>query len=122
MQLVRDNIAKIASELYGLESMIYLTLGLVDQYDNPKVDLECAITKAYSQDLLQNVNKFMLNLLSSTATIEAHPNGFDIRDSLQLQCNETSFALKNFVGRAGTQHAVVKQLFFYWHTFEIFPN
>lgn len=112
---VRENLAKIACQLYGLESMIYLTAGIHDRYDNPKIDLECAITKAYSQDILRNITQFAMNLIDTPSTILAHPFGLDIRDVIQLQFNETSSALKTHVGRIGMQHAKVVYRFFRVH-------
>lgn len=102
------NQAKIACDLYGLESMIYLNAGIIDKYDNPKVDLECAITKAYSQDILHNVTQFAMNLCGNPSTIIGHPIGLDVRNAIQLQYNETSNALKSYVGRVGLCHAWVK--------------
>lgn len=102
--------AKIACDLYGLESMIYLTAGIIDRYDNPKVDFECAISKAYSQDILRRLTQFAMNLINTPATITSHPVELDLRNAIQLQYNETSSTLKSYVGRVGIQHAAVKLL------------
>lgn len=104
---VQDYLAKMATHLYGLESMIYLTAGINDQYDNPKIDLECAITKAHSQDLLRKLNEFAMNVLDTPTTISSHPVGIDIRNTIQLQFNESSAILKNYVAKIGMQHATV---------------
>lgn len=90
--------------------MIYLNAGIVDQYDNPKVDLECAITKAYSQDILRNITRFAMDLIDTPVTIEGHPIELDIRNAIQLQYYETSNALKSYVGQEGLQHAMVKYI------------
>lgn len=45
MDYIKVHLGTLASQLYALESMIYFTTGLIDEYDNPKVDLETAITK-----------------------------------------------------------------------------
>lgn len=87
--------------------MIYLNAGIIDQYDNPKVDLECAVTKAYSQDILGNLTQFTMDVIDTPVTIEGHPIELDIRNGIQLQFNETSNALKSHVGRVGLQHAIV---------------
>lgn len=90
--------------------MIYLTTGIIDQYDNPKVNFECAVTKAYSQDVLRNVTDFALSLVNAPTTVADHPIGLpvDIRDAIQLQHIETSVELKSHVGRMGLQHAMVR--------------
>lgn len=107
LQYVRENIGKMACSLYGLESMIYLTTGIIDQYDNPKVDMECIVTKAFSQDILRNITEFAMNLVNKSVTVAGHPVGLDIRDAIQLQYAETSGALKSHAGQIGIQHAMV---------------
>lgn len=107
LQYIRESVGKIACNLYGLESMIYLTTGIIDQYDNPKVDLECIVTKAYSQDILRNITDFAMNLVNTSITVAGHPVGLDIRDAIQLQYMETSGALKSHAGQIGIQHAMV---------------
>lgn len=91
--------------------MIYLTTGIIDRYDNPKVDLECAITKAYSQDILRNLTRFAMNLIGTPVTIASHPVELDLRNAIQLQHNESSSILKEYVGRSGLQHAAVNITF-----------
>lgn len=87
--------------------MIYLTTGIIDQYDNPKVDLECAVTKAYSQDILRSITQLAMSLVHTPVTIAGHPIGLDVRNAVQLQYNETSTALKSYAGKIGLQHALV---------------
>lgn len=87
--------------------MIYLSAGIIDTYDNPKVDLECAVTKAYSQDILRNLTKFAMDLIDTPVTIEGHSVELDIRNSIQLQYYENSGALKRYAGRVGIQHTMV---------------
>lgn len=91
--------------------MIYLTSGIIDQYDNPKVDLECIVTKAYSHDILRNITDFAMNLINTSVTVAGHPAGFDVRDAIQLQFNEPSATLKNYTGQIGTQQAMVQSVF-----------
>lgn len=90
--------------------MIYLTTGILDQYDNPKVNLECIVTKAYSHDILRNITNFAMNLINTPITVAGHPVGVDIRDAIQLQFNEPSGALKSYTGRIGLQHAIVQYI------------
>lgn len=104
---VRENIARTACNLYGLESMIYLTAGIIDQYDTPKVNVESALTKAYSQDILRDLTAFATKLMGPSVTIAGHPAGLEITKILQLQSNETSSDLKSHVGLVGLKHAAV---------------
>lgn len=107
---VRHNLAKLGCNIYGLESMIYLNAGIIDRYDNPKVELECAITKAYSHDILQNLTQLAVSLIGSPITIAEHKIDLDIMNAVQLQRRETSRGLKSHVGREGLQHAMVDAL------------
>lgn len=104
---MREKIGQIACNLYGLESMIYLTTGIIDQYDNPKVDLECVATKAYSQNILRKIIDFALNLMNAPTTVAGHAVGVDVQDAMQLQYDETNGALKRHAGRIGLQRALV---------------
>lgn len=45
MHALRLTIGKHASAIYALESMLYLTTGIMDKYDNTNIDLETAIFK-----------------------------------------------------------------------------
>lgn len=107
---MRYTLAQLACGVYGLESMIYLNTGIIDQYDNPKVDLECAVTKAYSQDILRNITRFATDVINTPVTVEGHLIELDIRNAIQLQYHETSNSLKSYVGRVGLQHAMVNIL------------
>lgn len=83
--------------------MIYLTTGIIDQYDNPKVDLECAVCKAFSQDILMKIAKSTINIIGAEATMQEC-----IHDAFQLSyITETSDTLKRYVARIGLQHCVV---------------
>lgn len=45
MKSVQVQLAKATTSIYGMESMIYFTAGLLDEFDSPDVSLEAAITK-----------------------------------------------------------------------------
>lgn len=88
--------------------MIYLTTGFVDTYDNPKIDLEAAVTKAFSQDILLRCVQTAVHLIGIQATTSNHPLQQNIHDALQLQNTiESSRALKEYVAHVGLQHCAV---------------
>lgn len=88
--------------------MIYLTTGFVDVYDNAKIDLEAAVTKAFSQDLLLRCAQSAVQLIGMQATTSDHPLQQHIQDALQLQNTvESSKALKEYVAHVGLQHCAV---------------
>lgn len=105
LRLVQYKFGDIVADLYALESMIYLTTGIIDQYDNPQVDLECAICKAFSQDILMKIAKTAINLMGTEATMQEC-----IQDAFQLNyTTETSDTLKRYVARVGLQHCLVNR-------------
>lgn len=92
--------------------MIYLSTGIIDEYDNPKVDLESAVTKAFSQDILKNLLEFAFSIMGGSATIGSEKIQKDLLNALQLlNVGGTSDALKKYVATKGIQHCVVG---FYW--------
>lgn len=105
---VRNHLAKVACEIYGLESMIYLTTGIIDRFDNPKVELECAATKVYSQEILRNLSEIATDVIGSPATISGHSIGLEITNATQLQFGERG--LKSYIGQTGLRHALVSSL------------
>lgn len=95
-------------DIYALESMIYQSTGIIDIYDNPKVDLESAVTKAFSQDILKSLIEFALSLIGRPSTIQGEHIEHDIRNALMLQnLGGTSNSLKRYVAFKGLQHCSV---------------
>lgn len=45
MKSIQAHLASATASVYGMESMIYLTAGLLDEFESPDVSLEAAITK-----------------------------------------------------------------------------
>lgn len=45
LDLFKNSLSKAVCDTYALESMIYLTAGIIDGYENADVDLETAIIK-----------------------------------------------------------------------------
>lgn len=45
MHALRLTIGKNATSIYALESMLYLTTGIMDKHENTNIDLETAIFK-----------------------------------------------------------------------------
>ena len=88
--------------------MIYLTAGIVDQYEKPQVDLETAIIKVFTQQSLLEVATIGLNFLNAKATKKGHPLEQSIRDAVQLYSQgEPLDAIKLFIGFSGLQWAGV---------------
>lgn len=52
-QSVQAYLGSSTASIYGMESMIYFTAGLLDEFDGPDVTLEAAITKV--KQILLNI-------------------------------------------------------------------
>lgn len=101
--------SKLACDLYALESMIYLTAGIVDSYENPKIDLESAIVKSFSLETMSRAVELLLDFPATSFVIKGHPLEEYIRNAVQLQFSHLSGAekLKSYIGLTGVQHCDV---------------
>lgn len=107
---IRKYLSISSCDLYALESMIYMTAGIIDAYENPKVDLESSIVKAYSQECLLKISRAALNFFDHAVTTKGHPIEEDIRNAIQLQYHgESTQALKSYIGLAGLNHSNVSK-------------
>lgn len=109
LELYRHKLAGLTCDLYALESMIFLTAGIVDSYKNPKIDLESAIVKAFSLDTLSRVVQLLLEFPASAFVIKGHQCEEYIRNITQLRFSkESAEKLKLHIGSAGLQHCHVR--------------
>lgn len=109
LELYRHKLAELTCDLYALESMIYLTAGIVDSYENPKIDLESAIVKAFSLETLSHVAQLLLDFPASAFVIKGHQCEEYIRNVTQLRFSkESTEKLKLHIGSAGIQHCHVR--------------
>lgn len=101
--------SKVTCDLYALESMIYLTAGIVDSYEKPKIDLETAIVKSFSLEIMSRVVKLLLDFPATSFVIKGHPSEEYIRNAIQLRFSKESEAekLKTYIGLTGLQHCRV---------------
>ena len=60
----------MAGKLYCLESMLYMTAGLVDISECPDVEVESVIVKQYAAETSDYIVKTCLALLGSQAMLE----------------------------------------------------
>lgn len=108
LELYRHKLAELTCDLYALESMIYLTAGIIDSYENPKIDLESAIVMAFSLETLSRVVQLLLDFPASAFVIKGHQCEEYIRNISQLRFSRESIEkLKLHIGSAGLQHCHV---------------
>lgn len=69
-------LAKLASEIYALESMVYFTANLIDGYENQDCEVEIAVLKLYASQVSHNVITECINLLGPHVTMHSYQYPF----------------------------------------------
>ncbi|XP_040577395.1 complex I assembly factor ACAD9, mitochondrial [Lepeophtheirus salmonis] len=62
-KIIRNKISKCASQIYALESMIYMTTGLADVQKVPDYSLDAISCKLYSESIIMDVVKNVFDIL-----------------------------------------------------------
>ena len=79
-EMIRHKFAKMTANTYALESMVYLTTGLVDRYI-PDYSLEGACCKVFGTEVLwDNINE-ALQISGGNGFMNEYPYGRALRDS-----------------------------------------
>lgn len=130
MHALRLTIGKHACAVYALESMLYLTAGIMDKYDNTNIDLETAIFKVnwsmkipiqtyqwidwhlfwlqiYSQKQLLAMTMDLLDFVDTRVTLDEHPLNQLIRNSIQFSFDEMNNELRSHIGNEGIRYRTV---------------
>lgn len=77
-QIIKERLCKIECRLYAMESMTYLTAGIVDSYEISDVALECALTKIYCTESLKKCVDDIIQVFAM--------NTYFKLNELQLKC------------------------------------
>ena len=102
-QMIKERLCKIDSRIFAMESMTYLTAGIVDSYEIPDIALEGALTKIYCTEALKaSVNDCIQILAMSKYThlTDIQNKYLDTVDSLSLFLN-TNDVLRHYVAFHG---------------------
>lgn len=111
VEMLKDKLSSAFSAVYALESMIYLTAGIMDEYEGVDVDLETAIIRIFAQQNLLSLGTFALNFMGPRALLAGDTSEAQLRDALQIYTSGESInSLLLFVGLSGMQHAGVSSL------------
>ncbi|XP_049539856.1 complex I assembly factor ACAD9, mitochondrial [Anopheles darlingi] len=105
IEVVREQLARMACTIYAAESLIYMTTSLMDDFENQDVDVEAAITKVFSAEQLVQFATLPLKLLGPHAL--ASDSSFDslLSDALKLYVGiESLDSVKFFIALAGLQY------------------
>ncbi|XP_022901596.2 complex I assembly factor ACAD9, mitochondrial [Onthophagus taurus] len=105
-EIIQTKIGKLITLLYGMESLTYLTSGLLDQYENQDCEIESTITKLFS---IQQCSNSILDVMKFVGTQSLESDDFYnrlYRDSLgHMLLHESVYNLKIIVALLGLQHA-----------------
>jgi acyl-CoA dehydrogenase family protein 9 len=107
--LIMDKIAVMMAETFAIESMTYLTAGLVDA-KVPDYSLESAICKVYASETLWHVVNETLQIAAGIGYMQEYPYERALRDSrINLIFEGTNEILRCFVALSG-MHGPGKEL------------
>lgn len=103
---IKEKMGMLAASCYALESMVYLTAGLKDIYDNQDIDIECGIIKAFAIESLSQFITAPMHIVGPKTTVTDEGYEKLIRDGIQLIGTEEPIeTLKQFIGLSGMSHA-----------------
>ena len=101
--LVRDKIAQMTSELFALESMTYLTTGLVDS-GSSDFTVESAICKVFGSEVLWRVANEAAQIAGALGYMGAQPWERLLRDArIAMVYQGTNEILRCFIALSGMQ-------------------
>ena len=103
---IKEQIGSLACSYYALESMIYMTAGLMDIYEKQDVEIEAAMVQAFAIQAMTDFVVRPLHAVGPQAVVKG--GGFErfIRDATQLAAaGEYLDTVQQFISLAGFQHA-----------------
>lgn len=107
---LRARLSRAHCAAYALESMLYMTTSLLDEYVDADVDVETAAMRVFAVESLRKVALMGLEFAGAQAVLEGGGGVAleELRDALQL-CGqgESNDALRTFVGLSGAKKAGV---------------
>ncbi|XP_063602339.1 complex I assembly factor ACAD9, mitochondrial-like [Penaeus indicus] len=104
--LIREKFARMCVHIYAMESMAYLTAGVLDGQENADCSVEAAIVKIFSSEGAWHWGSECLQVLGGLGYMKTYPFERYLRDARILLIFEgTNEILRMFVGLNGIQHA-----------------
>ncbi|TMW54527.1 hypothetical protein DOY81_000321 [Sarcophaga bullata] len=106
LESIQTHLAKSCLSIYSLESMIYMTTGLLDEFKSPDVGLEAAITKYHGLKELYNICTTALDIIGPKSLHDGQLTENYFRNAAQLYTlGESIDGLSTYIALAGLQHA-----------------
>ena len=101
--MIKEKIARMTAETYALESMTYLTTGLLDA-GTKDIALESAICKVYGSETLWYVVNQTLQIAAGIGYMSEYPHERIMRDArINMIFEGTNEILRAFIALAGMQ-------------------
>lgn len=103
---IRKKLVDVLMAIYTMESMAYLTTGILDSYDNPDCSLESAIVKTYSLQYGKECIDICADLFGGRSCMEDFPLERYLRDFRTLSMYDGTLDInKLYIALIGLQHA-----------------
>ncbi|XP_059796468.1 complex I assembly factor ACAD9, mitochondrial [Balaenoptera ricei] len=104
--LIQEKFALMAQKAYVMESMAYLTAGMLDQPGFPDCSIEAATVKVFSSEAAWQCVSEALQILGGSGYMRDYPYERILRDSRILLIFEgTNEILRMYIALTGLQHA-----------------
>ena len=102
-EMIREKIARMVVDTYAMESVTYMTAGLVDRGD-ADFSLESAVSKVFSTERLWRVINDSLQILGGNGYMEEFPHERFLRDArINMIFEGTNEILRLFIALSGLQ-------------------
>ncbi|XP_037824954.1 complex I assembly factor ACAD9, mitochondrial [Lucilia sericata] len=106
LESVQTHLARSCLSIYSIESMIYMTAGLLDEFKSPDVALESAITKYHTLKELFNICTTSLDIIGPKCLHAGQKTETYFRNAAQLYTlGESIDNLSIYIALTGLQHA-----------------
>ncbi|KAG8516951.1 Acyl-CoA dehydrogenase family member 9, mitochondrial, partial [Galemys pyrenaicus] len=104
--LIQEKFALMAQKTYVMESMAYLTAGMLDQPGFPDCSIEAAMVKVFSSEAAWQCVSEALQILGGSGYVKDYPYERMLRDARILLIFEgTNEILRMYIALTGLQHA-----------------
>lgn len=104
--MIQEKFATMAQSAYVMESMAYLTAGMMDRPGVPDCSVEAAMVKVFSSEGAWNCVSEALQILGGMGYMKDYPYERYLRDSRILMIFEgTNEILRMYIALTGMQHA-----------------
>lgn len=101
--LVRDKVATMTADLFAMESMVYLTTGLVDT-GSPDFTVESAVCKVFSSEALWRIANECMQIAGALGYMRSEPWERLLRDArIPMIYEGTNEILRCFIALSGMQ-------------------